>query len=116
MKKLITNKILEEIKLEFIKGKSIREIAESLNLSTCTVRKKLIKLNLIEVKKTLFSKEEEDFIEKNYFSMSAKEIGKKLGRTEEAIKSKSRKLGLYKTEKRKVREKVPLWQWMGFNG
>ena len=88
---MINKELLYE--LYFNQGKSHKEISEELNISTSMVSQYFIKYGF-ESRKA-WTKEEIKFLEEKYGILSFQAIGRKLGRTPEAIqiKAKRTKLG-----------------------
>jgi len=78
----------------FNQGKSHKEIAEQLKVSTSTVSRYFIKYGFKARK--IWTKEEENFLEEKYGLLSFEAIGRNLGRTKEAIHVKAQKMKLGK--------------------
>lgn len=78
--------------LYFKKGKSHKEIAEELNVSTSMVSRYFIKYGFKSRK--AWTKDEIKFLEEKYGILSFKTIGKRLGRTPEAIQVKAKRMKL----------------------
>lgn len=79
--------------------KTIEEMSIELNRTIRSVRGQLgrIGISLREIKNIEYvewSKEEDDYLTKNYYKMTVKEISKKLNRTEYATRSRKNKLKL----------------------
>jgi hypothetical protein len=60
----------------------------------------------------LWSREEIDFLIKNYRILSIKEISSKLGRSEDAVSGKAKRLNLKKGEVKEIEKKET---WLGYN-
>lgn len=78
--------------LYFIQGKSQKKIAEELNVSTSMVSRYFIKYGF-ESRKA-WTKEEMKILEEKYGILSFEAIGRKLGRTPEAIQVKAKRMKL----------------------
>lgn len=98
-----SNKEIDFLKNNYLHMKDI-EIAEHLNRTHASVINMRIRLNLNKDKaitNKVFSKEEIEFIRKNYKTMSTKEISEKINKDENQIRDKANYLGLIKTSNHK---------------
>ena len=87
---MIDKELLYE--LYFNQGKTHKQIAEELNVSTSMVSRYFTKYGFKSGKE--WSKEEINFLEEKYGVLSFEAIGRKLGRTPEAIRIKAKRIKL----------------------
>jgi len=72
-------------------------IAEQIDRTVIAVKERARKLGKSAIKERRWTREEDDFISKNYQDMSDKKLAKKLNRTEDAVLSRRGRLKLKRT-------------------
>ncbi|EKO1912211.1 hypothetical protein PZQ55_001249 [Clostridium botulinum] len=85
--------IIEKIKKLYNKGLTQKQVGETLNINQSKVSYLMKKYN-IKSRNSVWSQEEEEYLQRRYGKTTLKRIAKKLGRSENAIEIKAGRLGL----------------------
>ncbi|AJD31692.1 hypothetical protein FDE98_16635 [Clostridium sporogenes] len=85
--------IIEKIKKLYNKGLTQKQVGEKLNINQSKVSYLMKKYN-IKPRNSVWSQEEEEYLQRRYGKTTLKRIAKKLGRSENAIEIKASRLGL----------------------
>ncbi|MCC5422474.1 hypothetical protein [Clostridium botulinum] len=85
--------IIEKIKKLYNKGLTQKQVGEKLNINQSKVSYLMKKYN-IKARNSIWTQEEEEYLQRRYGKTTLKRIAKKLGRSENAIEIKAGRLGL----------------------
>ncbi|OOO61986.1 hypothetical protein [Clostridium tepidum] len=85
--------IIEKIKKLYNKGLTQKQVGEKLNINQSKVSYLMKKYN-IKPRNSVWSQEEEEYLQRRYGKTTLKRIAKKLGRSENAIEIKASRLRL----------------------
>ncbi|EPY2306817.1 hypothetical protein ACXATD_002485 [Clostridium sporogenes] len=85
--------IIEKIKILYKKGFTQKQVGEKLNITQSKVSYLMKKYN-IKSRNSVWTQEEEEYLQRRYGKTTLKRISKKLGRSENAIEIKAGRLGL----------------------
>ncbi|MDU5010650.1 MAG: hypothetical protein E6257_00830 [Clostridium botulinum] len=85
--------IIEKIKKLYNKGLTQKQVGETLNINQSKVSYLMKKYN-IKSRNSIWTEEEEEYLQRRYGKTTLKRIAKKLGRSENAIEIKAGRLGL----------------------
>ncbi|EQB3099703.1 helix-turn-helix domain-containing protein [Clostridium botulinum] len=85
--------IIEKIKIQYKKGFTQKQVGEKLNITQSKVSYLMKKYN-IKSRNSVWTQEEEEYLQRRYGKTTLKRIAKKLGRSETAVEIKAGRLGL----------------------
>lgn len=85
--------IIEKIKILYKKGFTQKQVGEKLNITQSKVSYLMKKYN-IKARNSIWTEEEEEYLQRRYGKTTLKRIAKKLGRSENAIEIKAGRLGI----------------------